>query len=170
MLTSVATSIASTLPPIVPGVGGAVLTGIQLVAAGSSFSVETNPQTRAKYSKFAHSTEDENSMIGSRDGMTLIYLPAFAVSLGLLVLADVAILPFMPQRSLAECFLTLHFGKRLLEVFCLHKYSGKVGRDLSMGIGLYYALVSLLICCVASPVAGVGSDIVSAGSGKSIIV
>jgi len=165
MLTTIATSLASALPPIAPCIGGAALTSIQALAIASSFSTETNPQTRAQYSKFAQAKEeDENSMIGSRDGMTLIYLPAFAVSSALFVLPEVANLPFLPQQSLAEFFLMLHFGKRLLEVFYLHKYSGKVGRDLSMGIGFYYGLVSLLICCVASPVAGAGSDLIGAGS------
>jgi len=166
MLTTV-TSIASALPPIVPGIGGAVLTGIQALAIASNFSMETNSQTRAQYSKFAQAkdeNEDKNSMIGSRDGMTLIYLPAFAVSSALFVLPEVANLPFLPQQSLAEFFLMLHFGKRLLEVFYLHKYSGKVGRDLSIGIGFYYGLVSLLVCCVASPATGVGSDMIGAES------
>ena len=151
MLTSVST-IASNLPPILPGIGGAVLTGLQVMVAATSFSQETNPETTSQYSKFApQDKESSQTMIGSRNGMTRIYLPAFVVSSALFILPEVTDLSFLPQQTLAGQFVIVLFLKRLLEVYFLHKYSGKVSQTLSMGIGIYYALVSTLICSVAYP-------------------
>ena len=80
MITSEITAVAIALPPIAPGIGGAAITRIQIVATGSSFSMETNPETIAQYSKFANFYSKEDKMIGSRDGMTLIYVPGFLAS------------------------------------------------------------------------------------------
>jgi hypothetical protein len=151
MLSSVST-IASNLPPILPGIGGAVLTGLQVLVASTSFSQETNPETTSQYSKFApQDKESSQTMIGSRDGMTRIYLPAFVVSSALYILPAVTDLSFLPQQTLAGQFVVVLFLKRLLEVYFLHKYSGKVSQSLSTGIGIYYALVSTLICSIAYP-------------------
>jgi hypothetical protein len=151
MLASVST-IASNLPPILPGIGGVVLTGLQVMVASTSFSQETNPETTSQYSKFApQDKESSQTMIGSRDGMTRIYLPAFVVSSALYILPAVTDLSFLPQQTLAGQFVIVLFLKRLLEVYFLHKYSGKVSQNLSTGIGIYYALVSTLICSIAYP-------------------
>mmetsp|Transcript_48810 Transcript_48810/g.95422 ORF Transcript_48810/g.95422 Transcript_48810/m.95422 type:complete len:268 (+) Transcript_48810:240-1043(+) len=164
MLTSFA-AITSKLPPIVPGVGGALITGIQVMATLTSFSAETNPQTTAQYSKFAPQESKVTKMIGSKDGMTLIYLPAFVVGSALYYLAD---LSFLPERTLAGQFVIVHFLKRLLEVQFLHKYSGKVSQNLSLGIGVYYALASALICSIAFP-AEIGSTAKTVGSALFLI-
>jgi hypothetical protein len=153
MLISSVSIIASNLPPILPGIGGVVLTGLQVMVASTSFSQETNPETTSQYSKFApqDSKESSQTMIGSREGMTRIYLPAFVVSSALYILPAVTDLSFLPQQTLAGQFVIVLFLKRLLEVYFLHKYSGKVSQTLSTGIGIYYALVSTLICSVAYP-------------------
>jgi len=165
MLTSVA-SLASQLPPIAPGVSGVLITGLQVVATLTSFSGEANPKTAAQYSKFAPQATQQMKMIGSRDGMALIYVPAFIVSSVLYYLPQVtAALPFLPANTLAGQFVIAHFFKRVMEVFCVHKYSGKVSRDLSLGIGIYYALASALICFLANP-ATIGSVTTTVGSGK----
>lgn len=96
--------------------------------------------------------------------MTLIYLPAFLTCTAMYVLPKVSDLSFLPQQNLAEIFLIVHFAKRLLEVFFLHKYSGKVDRDLSIGIGIYYALASLLVSCVAFPDFDFESNVIKAGT------
>jgi len=151
MLISVS-SITSNLPPIVPGVGGIVLTGMQSFLTASSFSLESNPLTRAKYSKFVDKKDNSKlKMIDSREGMTLIYLPAFAASTIITILSHITEFSFLPQSTLAGQFVIIHFLKRLLEVFFLHKYSGKVSQSLSTQIGIYYAIVSVLILSVADP-------------------
>ncbi len=104
-------------------------------------------------------------MIDSRNGMTLIYLPAFLASTALNMLPELADISFLPQQTLAGQFVMIHFLKRVLEVLFLHKYSGKVSQNLSAGIGIYYALVSALICFVANPAKN-GSVTTTVGSGK----
>lgn len=153
-------AIASSINPILPGLGGAVITALQVGATLTSFSAETNPATTAQYSKFAprELTEGlEKKMISSRDGMTLIYLPAFVTS---------SIFLFQSaEPTLATAFVIVHFLKRLFEVFFLHKYSGNVSFGLSAGIGIYYALASLLICSASFPV-DLSSPVTIIGSGK----
>jgi hypothetical protein len=170
MLSSIST-IASNLPPILPGIGGAVLTGLQVMVASISFSLETNPETTSQYSKFAPRHDDKESsqtMIGSRDGMTRIYLPAFVVSSALYILPEVTDISFLPQQTLAGQFVIVLFLKRLLEVYYLHKYSGKVSQHLSTGIGIYYALVSTLICSVAYP--ATNGVVANVGTGENAML
>eukprot|EP00559_Dactyliosolen_fragilissimus_P000983 CAMPEP_0184858422 /NCGR_PEP_ID=MMETSP0580-20130426/3526_1 /TAXON_ID=1118495 /ORGANISM="Dactyliosolen fragilissimus" /LENGTH=265 /DNA_ID=CAMNT_0027354553 /DNA_START=190 /DNA_END=984 /DNA_ORIENTATION=- len=157
IITSSISTIASSIPSVAPDVGRAALTLMQTFATISSFSTETNPLTRAQYSKFANNVENEkdNEMIDSKDGMTLIYLPALVVSAILITLPSITNLSFLPQQSLAGELVFVHFLKRILEVFYLHKYSGEVSKGLSTLIGMYYAIVSILIICVANPVTGV---------------
>ena len=168
MLTSVV-SLASHMPHIAPGVSGALITGIQVLATLTSFSAEANPKTTAQYSKFASQAPQatqETKMIGSRDGMTLIYLPALIVSSLICCLPQVTSnLSFLPEVTLSGLFVIAHFFKRVMEVYFVHKYSGKVSRNLSLGIGIYYALASALICFVANP-ATTGSVTTTVGSGK----
>jgi len=90
-------------------------------------------------------------MIDSMTGMTIIYAPAFFTSGALNLLLVLSDLSFLPQQSLAGQFLIIHFLKRLLEVFFLHKYSGTVSQGLSTGIGIYYAIMSAIIMFVADP-------------------
>jgi very-long-chain enoyl-CoA reductase len=160
MLMPLASSISKNLPPVVPGIGGAVITGLQIMATVTSYAAETNPLTVTQYSKFVQENQDDDKvrMISSMHGMILIYLPALVVS--------VALEKFFPRKTLACRFVMIHFKKRLLEVMFLHKYSGKVKQNLSIGIGIYYALVSALICRVAQPVTS--ATVATTGTGKKI--
>lgn len=152
MITASLSTIATNLPPVAPGLGGMALTLMQSWLTISNFSMETNSSTRTKYSKFVDvQNSKDNDLIDSKDGMTIIYLPAFLVTAILNILPAVENLSLLPQQSLAGQFLVIHFLKRVLEVFYLHKYSGKVSRGVSSTIGIYYTLVSVLILCVASP-------------------
>jgi very-long-chain enoyl-CoA reductase len=151
-------TIANIVPPTLSGVGGIAITATQVFASLLSYSNETNPQTRAQYSKFVQLEKNESQeMISSKDGMTIIYLPAFVASGIILSLGTTGILPVSP--SLAGIFVNIHFIKRLLEVLFLHKYSGKVSKQISSGIGIYYMLISILICCVATSSPGTNSMI-----------
>ena len=150
MISSVAT-VASNLPPIAPGMIGATLTAVQGMATITSFSLEVNPTTRAQYSKFSQNAGG-NNMIDSMTGMTIIYAPAFFTSGALNLLPVLSDLSYLPQQSLAGQFLIIHFLKRLLEVFFLHKYSGTVSQGLSTSIGFYYAMMSAIIMFVADPI------------------
>ncbi len=146
----VTSTITQNLPTFIPGMSGAVITGMQVMAALTSYKVETNPETRAQYSKFVKDVKDnKEKMIGSKSGMTIIYLPAYIATLVFLVSSFTGVISAEP--SLAAVLVNLHFKKRLYEVQCVHKYSGKVGQGTSSFIGLFYALVSLLICNVATP-------------------
>jgi len=144
-------TITNNLPPIVPGIGGYGITALQILTAAGSFSNEANPETRAKYSKFAKFDDTSDTMISSRHGMIIIYVPAFLVASALYILPFVTNMAYLPEQSLAEIFLIIHFGKRLLEVLFLHQYSGRVGRGISSTIAFYYTLVTLLISYVSFP-------------------
>lgn len=171
MLQTSLTTVLNHAPPIAPGIGGVVLTGVQAMSIFANFAMETNPQTAAQYSKFAKKeSETDEKMIGSRDGMTLIYLPAFVASSALYLFQGMTNLSFLPQKSLAGQFVIAHFLKRLLEVFFLHRYSGKVSQQLSLAIGMFYTLTSVLICYVAYPVTSNTNPSISiVGSGKNVM-
>jgi len=150
MLISLST-IASSLPPIAPGIGGGVLTLVQLMITLSSYTSETNPLTRSQYSKFARiENRKGDDMISSKHGMVIIYLPAFVVSLLLNILQSMTEFSYLPKQNLAGKLILFHFFKRLLEVFFLHTYSGKVSKKLATIIGIYYAFVSIIILFMAN--------------------
>ena len=165
MLTSVST-IASNLPTA----GSFLLTGVQVLLTCANFSTETKPETRAQYSKFAQQDNtDSEEMIGSKDGMTIIYAPAFVASSALYFLPEVTNgVSFLPAQTLAATFVIIHFMKRLLEVFFLHKYSGKVSKSLSSAIGCYYAIVAAIILFVANPTDSVSVLSTNIGTGEKI--
>lgn len=154
----VASSISENFPKVVPGIGGAAITGIQIMATLRSYATETNPLTVTQYSKFVQGSQDSNEgkMVPTMPGMILIYLPALLVTS--------ALEKFFPRKALASRFVIVHFIKRLLEVMFLHVYSGRVKQSLCIGIGSYYALVSALICRVAHPVTS--TTVATIGTGK----
>lgn len=166
MLTS-----ASTIASNLPTAGGFLLTGVQIFLTCANFSTETKPETRAQYSKFAQQDNtDSEEMIGSKDGMTIIYAPAFVASSALYFLPEVTNgVSFIPAQTLAATFVIIHFMKRLLEVFFLHKYSGKVSKSLSSAIGFYYAIVAAIILFVANPTDSVSVLSTNIGTGERIL-
>mmetsp|Transcript_16091 Transcript_16091/g.17747 ORF Transcript_16091/g.17747 Transcript_16091/m.17747 type:complete len:297 (-) Transcript_16091:77-967(-) len=160
--------VSQTLPPLIPGIGGALITTFQTLGTIMSFQNEVNPSTRTQYSKFAATaassstdtiikgTKEEETkkkkkqLVSSETGMTIIYAPAFFVSTFIL-LGDSSLVAFLPNPTLACVLCTIHFAKRVCEVKFLHKYSGTVELAVSSFIGTYYALISILICSVATP-------------------
>lgn len=120
--------------------------------AGSYFSESKNPMP---YSKFANSNnekkdDDDNdkspTMIPSRIGMLIIYVPATIVAL-----AVQCLLPLIwdSTPTVAGWMVFAHFLKRDLEVLFLHKYSGETELNAARMIGTVYAFVALMISLVS---------------------
>lgn len=106
------------------------------------------------YSKFAHDfasrSPKKEFMVPSRLGMLTIYLPAMIT-----VMMYLFALPLVSgnvKPGLACWMLLVHFVKRNLEVLFLHKYSGSTPLNAAILIGFVYALASLMICSVSSPI------------------
>lgn len=135
------------LPPSFPGSTGVVITLLQLILTATSFSAETNADTRAKYSKFSNSNGSSktksNNTWPSRFAMMVIYTPALVTCL--IILALGSHIPRLPLPTFATLLCTIHFAKRCLEVMFLHKYSGSTDRATPTQIGVFYALISFLI-------------------------
>lgn len=97
------------------------------------------------YSKFAVA----NVGIPSRVAMFMIYFGSFALGAAALgVDSRLALLPpslvgldevTLPERvRLVSILMTIHFGKRLLEVLFVHRYSGTVGVTSTVGVSVCY--------------------------------
>ena len=130
------------------GYVGYAITALQLFVTATSFSTETNPETRAKYSKFSQANGKVPSATWpSRFAMMVIYTPALLTSLVFLLAPSVnkqsALL--LPRSSLATALCAIHFAKRCLEVLFLHSYSGRTDRATPSFIGVYYALTVVLV-------------------------
>ena len=133
------------LPTIFPGRTGQVITALQLLIIATSYSTETNPKTRAQYSKFSRVKENKsNSTWPSQIAMMIIYAPAFIVSAMLLGIYNVNPEIF-PSPSVAGVFCTVHFAKRCMEVMFVHKYSGYTDKGTPCQISIYYTLLTLMI-------------------------
>jgi very-long-chain enoyl-CoA reductase len=153
-------AIQNSLVQTLPGWGGVGITAFQVMATVTNFNA---PVSSAPYSKFAHSIDSQSqTMVASKSGMTIIYLPALLASTCLYLANSFEMLSVSPLASL---LVILHFLKRVLEVQFLHKYSGTVGLGTSSMIGTYYALTAALICSIAEPVSPVVTAI---GIGKLI--
>lgn len=139
------------LPPTFPGATGLIITLLQVYMTATSFSTETNAETRAKYSKFsqvpASNNDDSKNTTTwpSKLGMMVIYTPALLTSLIFLAMGNTKHALNIPSPTLATVFCAIHFSKRCLEVMFLHKYSGRTDRATPSAIGVYYALVAVLI-------------------------
>lgn len=80
-------------------------------------------------------------LVPSRLGMVGLYAPA-------LVVASLAVHHHQEvngRELLISSMLGLHFGKRVLECLFLHRYSGAMPIETSVGIGAYYALMTKLV-------------------------
>ena len=135
------------IPVQFPGNFGLVITALQLVVTATSFSTETNPDTRAKYSKFSEANgKIPSATWSSRFAMMVIYTPALLISMMILLAPSILLEnTYLPSRSLAAVMCAIHFGKRCLEVMFLHQYSGRTDRGTPSMIGIYYALTVMLI-------------------------
>jgi len=157
-------TISSALPPSLPGIAGGAFTAYQLLATAASYKAETNAESRTQYSKFATNANADGTEVAaapaatwsSRVGMLVIYTPALVASLALLVLGSVpegspAAALSIPPPSPAAVLCALHFAKRVGEVLVVHKYSGRVDRNVPSFIGFYYAIIAVLIGLVSDP-------------------
>ena len=145
------------LPPTFPGRVGQVITILQLIVVATSYSNETNAQTRAQYSKFSSTTGTEKSPSWpSKLAMLVIYTPALIASVVLLMLGSSSELlqninmnmnmsASIPNPSVAAYLCAIHFLKRVAEVLFLHSYSGRTDRGTPTMISVYYTFVAILI-------------------------
>lgn len=132
---------------------GHITTVMQIVVIIASYSNETNPKTRAQYSKFSQANDKTTAATWpSRTGMMVIYTPAFIASIALLNLGmhHAKFLLTIPSPSLAAVLCAAHFGKRCLEVLFLHSYSGCTDRGTPTQISIYYTLIAILVAYCAS--------------------
>ena len=138
---------------------------MQLVVVFTSYANETNPETRAQYSKFSQSGNGESVQTKknasspvtwpSRLAMFVIYFPALTVSVILLVLgskndiyneSSISI----PKPSIAAYLCAIHFAKRVAEVLFLHRYSGRTDVGTPCMIGVFYSLITTLVAYAGS--------------------
>ncbi|MCO5564059.1 hypothetical protein L7F22_017715 [Adiantum nelumboides] len=93
------------------------------------------------YSKFAPSDSIKRGVFPSKTGMAILYSPAALLCSSFLLskLSSPA-----PDHRLVvfSAALTMHYIKRLLEVFFVHKYSGTMEMSVSFTISLFYVLSS----------------------------
>ena len=135
------------LPPALAAMPFSVWEGavaaLQFTVISSSFASEASGSGNTPYSKFAQGRKLEREA-PSRAVMERIYTPALLTSTGFAAfhaLADGG----NGRALLVACALVAHFGKRLLEVRCVHKYSGTADMAAGTFIGVYYALVCVVI-------------------------
>ncbi|KAJ0771344.1 putative 3-oxo-5-alpha-steroid 4-dehydrogenase (NADP(+)) [Helianthus annuus] len=95
-----------------------------------------------QYSKFfnvANSkkpTKDQEIKLASRNGMLLLYTPAFLVGL----VSFVAFRGRDLRLLMVVSALTIHFFKRVIEVLLVHKYSGYMALEAAIPITLSYTI------------------------------
>ena len=125
---------------------GAALTAMQLVVTCTSWINEVKPGGATAYSKFS-----SGGGISSRLGMLIIYTPALIAAATLTVEHGFSVptAAGQPGHGTIATLLMLHFGKRVTEVLVVHKYSGTVSAAIASTIGVYYALVTVLIKATA---------------------
>ncbi|KAI7862239.1 3-oxo-5-alpha-steroid 4-dehydrogenase-domain-containing protein [Spinellus fusiger] len=99
---------------------------------------ELNPTTQLGYSKF--NRPGKKFQVSSRNGMLVIYTPAFIISLLCLVYAKYQSINIYSQ--LAVFSLCIHFTKRIYEVLSVHRYSGNSSLLDAMIISTGYLLLS----------------------------
>ena len=92
------------------------------------------------YSKFARTT---SRSVPSKVGMLIIYTPAMCAA-GFCVAAP-ATTNNNGRELLVATMLFLHFAKRVVETVAVHHYSGSLDGGVGGFIGLFYALLTLLI-------------------------
>lgn len=123
---------------------GAAITAVQLVFTCTSWINEVKPGGATAYSKFS-----SGGGIPSRLGMLIIYTPALIAAATLTAEHGFSVPTAVGQPGTIATLLMLHFGKRVAEVLVVHKYSGTVSAAIASSIGVYYALVTVLIKATA---------------------
>ncbi|MEM7160721.1 MAG: DUF1295 domain-containing protein [Myxococcota bacterium] len=113
------------------------------------FLGEATGWTSFGYSKFAK--RERRFALPSRLGMLVIYAPAVVLVWLPLVLRGVEMTPW---HLLVATLISLHFGKRCLEVLFVHRYSGVMNLGSVLLICSLYSSVSLLLGEVAATEVG----------------
>jgi len=108
------------------------------------------------YSKFASTGSSSGgkspSMVSSKSGMLIIYVPATIVAfIFQFILPQVDGMDYYPTPTVAGLMVFAQFFKRDLEVLFLHKYSGETESNAAGLIGVSYALVAFMICLLSNP-------------------
>jgi very-long-chain enoyl-CoA reductase len=107
-----------------------------------------NPTPYSKFAKSPLSSKtaiSSSTMIPSRQGMVLLYLPSMITSIGFIL----SNYNNIATTTMAVYLVGIHFTKRVLESLFLHRYSGGMELNASILIGSFYTLVSVLIIMTA---------------------
>mmetsp|Transcript_2079 Transcript_2079/g.3850 ORF Transcript_2079/g.3850 Transcript_2079/m.3850 type:complete len:262 (-) Transcript_2079:144-929(-) len=102
------------------------------------------------YSKFA-SKAGVGAQVSSRLGMSVLYAPSSI--LGALAYLQVS---STYLGKLAALMMFLHFGKRVFECNCVHKFSGTMPLATSLFISLIYCVASTTVCYYSELVGKLG--------------
>lgn len=102
------------------------------------YKVESNPQTRFKYSKF--SDKNKYYKIKSKIGMIIIYFPSLFLFLIYILNSNI----YFNKVNIYYILNVLHYLKRLIEVIFVHKYSGSIDFMTIFSISFMYFTNSIL--------------------------
>ncbi|CAI9091430.1 OLC1v1026464C1 [Oldenlandia corymbosa var. corymbosa] len=98
-----------------------------------------------KYSKFANLSSDKNhpKLVSGKTGMLIAYTPALLAGLASFTL----LLPIEEglRFQMLQSALTIHFFKRVIEVLCIHRYSGGMEIDTAIPISISYFLSTVTL-------------------------
>lgn len=116
------------------------VTAFQILMTLTSFHREANTKP-APYSKFS-----SGGTLTGRQGMLVIYAPAFLLTCYIAASNNFNLIPTEPYRpSILADLLLIHFGKRIIETLFLHSYSKGVEASTAIAIGVYYSIVCAII-------------------------
>lgn len=138
----------------IPTFNGSLAHWVVLVFLASSpllFIGEATGWTSFGYSKFAD--RDKGAALPSRVGMFLIYFPAAVLVWVPLLVREVELSTW---HLLVATLVSLHFGKRCLEVLFLHRYSGVMNLGSIVMICGMYSAQALILGEVAATAVGEG--------------
>lgn len=139
---------------------GLAIAGVQCLNLLAGINEVSSPTPYSKFSSSSSPLASVGSDVSGRTGMLMIYVPPAATAATALALA-----PAVNGREVIVAgLLFVHFLKRVLETLFVHRYSGSMKGATGAFIGVFYSLVSLLICTMQSAVpasvyAGAGCDL-----------
>jgi len=132
------------LPPLLhapTSTDGLCIAGLQCLNLLAGVNEIASP---TPYSKFAADDKAKSAgMIPSKLGMLGIYVPPAAAAAAALAI-DVGSAGNGRETIVAGLLLT-HFGKRVAEVLCIHRYSGSMASGTAGFIGTFYSLIVVLV-------------------------